>query len=45
LDLVNPETITASQFAAHSNTIEAAGLPVGAAFGFMSGLILGLRKG
>ena len=36
---------TASQFAAHSSTIEAAGLLVAAAFGFMSGLILGLRKG
>jgi tetrahydromethanopterin S-methyltransferase subunit B len=45
LDLVNPETITASQFAARSNTIEAAGLTVGAAFGFMPGLMLELRKG
>ena len=37
---------TASQFAAHSSTIEAAtGLPVAAAFGFMPGLMLGLRKG
>jgi hypothetical protein len=35
---------TASQFAAHSTTIEAAGLPV-AAFGFMPGLMFGLRKG
>ena len=34
---------TASQFAAHSSTIEATGLPVAAAFGFMPGL--GLRKG
>src|SRR5581483_11974802 len=34
---------TASQFAAHSTTVEAAGLPVAAAFGFMPGLILGLR--
>jgi uncharacterized membrane protein (Fun14 family) len=36
---------TASQFTAHSSTIEAAGLPVAAAFGFMPGLMLGLRKG
>jgi uncharacterized membrane protein (Fun14 family) len=36
---------TASQFIAHSSTIEAAGLPVAAAFGFMPGLLLGLRKG
>ena len=35
---------TASQFTAHSSTIEAAGLPV-AAFGFMPGLMFGLRKG
>ncbi len=36
---------TTSQFAPHSTTIEAAGLPVAAAFGFMPGLLLGLRKG
>ena len=35
---------TASQFAAHSTTVEAS-LPVAAAFGFMPGLLLGLRKG
>ena len=36
---------TASQFAVHS-TVEAAGLQVAAAaFGFMPGLMLGLRKG
>jgi hypothetical protein len=35
---------TASQFASHSSTIEASGLPVAAAFGFMPGLI-GLRNG
>jgi hypothetical protein len=34
-----------SQFAAHSSTIEAAGLPVAAAFGFMPGLLLGLKRG
>jgi uncharacterized membrane protein (Fun14 family) len=36
---------TASQFAAHSTMVEAAGLPVAAAFGFMPGLMLGLKKG
>jgi uncharacterized membrane protein (Fun14 family) len=36
---------TASQFAAHSTTLEASGLPVAAAFGFITGLMLGLRKG
>ena len=35
---------TASQFAAHSTTVEAAGLPVAAAFGFMPGLMLGLKE-
>jgi len=35
---------TASQFAAHSSTIEAVGLPVAAGFGFMPGLML-LRRG
>ena len=36
---------TASQSAVHSSTIEATGLPVAAAFGFMPGLMVGLRKG
>jgi uncharacterized membrane protein (Fun14 family) len=36
---------TASQFATHSTMVEAAGLPMAAAFGFMPGLLLGLRKG
>jgi uncharacterized membrane protein (Fun14 family) len=36
---------TASQLAAHSTTIEPSGLPVAAAFGFMPGLMLGLRRG
>ena len=35
---------TASQFAAHSTSVEAS-LPVAAAFGFMPCLMLGLRKG
>ena len=36
---------TASQFAAHSTSIEATSLPMGAAIGFMPGLMFGLRKG
>jgi uncharacterized membrane protein (Fun14 family) len=36
---------TALQFAAHSGTIEAADLPVAAAFGFMPGLMFGLKRG
>ena len=36
---------TASYFAAHSTTVEAASLPMGAAVGFTSGLMFGLRKG
>ena len=35
---------TASQFAAHS-TIETSDLPLAAGFGFMPGLLLGLRNG
>jgi uncharacterized membrane protein (Fun14 family) len=34
---------TASQFTAHSTTIETSGLPVAAAFGFMPGLLFGLK--
>lgn len=37
--------ITASQFAAHSITVEATGLPMAAAFGFMPGLMFGLKRG
>ena len=36
---------TASQFAAHSTSMEAASLPMGAAIGFTSGLMFGFRKG
>ncbi len=36
---------TASQFAAYSTTLEATSLPVAAAFGFMPGLMFGLKKG
>ena len=36
---------TTSQFASHSSTIESAGLPILAAFGFMPGLMFGLKRG
>ncbi len=35
----------ASQFATYSSEVEAAGLPVAAAFGFIPGLVFGLKKG
>ncbi len=35
----------ASQFTAHSTTIEAVGLPVAAEIGFMPGLMIGLKRG
>ena len=36
---------TASQFAAHSSAITASGVPLAAAFGFVPGLLTGLKKG
>jgi uncharacterized membrane protein (Fun14 family) len=36
---------TASQFAAHSTILETSGLPIVAVFGFMPGLMFGLKKG
>ncbi len=36
---------TALQLAAHSTSLEASGLPVAAAFGFMPGLLFGLKRG
>ena len=36
---------TASQFVAHSTIVEAVGLPVAAAYGFMPGLMFGLKDG
>ena len=35
---------TASQFTAHSFILETSGLPIAAPFGFIPGLMLGLRK-
>lgn len=36
---------TATQFATHSSTVGASGLPIGAIFGFVSGLMMGFKKG
>jgi len=36
---------TSSQFAAHTSTIAASGLPVAAMFGFVPGLMVGFKKG
>jgi uncharacterized membrane protein (Fun14 family) len=36
---------TTSQFTAHSTTMDAAGLPLAAVFGFMPGLMFGLKRG
>ncbi len=39
------QAVHVSQFATNSSTIEAAGLPVAAAFEFMPGLMFGLKTG
>jgi uncharacterized membrane protein (Fun14 family) len=36
---------TATQFAAHPSTLNASGLPIAATFGFVPGLLMGLKKG
>jgi uncharacterized membrane protein (Fun14 family) len=36
---------TATQFALHRSTVAASGLPMAAAFGFVPGLMMGLKKG
>jgi uncharacterized membrane protein (Fun14 family) len=36
---------TATQIASHPSTITASGLPLAATFGFVPGLIMGIRKG
>jgi uncharacterized membrane protein (Fun14 family) len=36
---------TASQFATHSSTIDASGLPLAAGVGFLPGLIFGFKRG
>jgi uncharacterized membrane protein (Fun14 family) len=36
---------TATQFASHPSAVAASGLPVAAIFGFVPGLMMGIRKG
>jgi hypothetical protein len=36
---------TATQFASHPSTLAASGLPIAATFGFVPGLMMGLKKG
>ncbi len=44
-EVVNALNNTATQFASHPSTVAASGLPVAAMFGFVPGLITGLKKG
>jgi hypothetical protein len=37
--------VTASQFATHSSTIAASGLPLAAGIGFIPGLMFGFKRG
>jgi len=43
--VVNVLNNTATQFTSHPFTVAASGLPVAAVFGFVPGLITGLKKG
>jgi uncharacterized membrane protein (Fun14 family) len=43
--VVNVLNNTATQFAAHPSSVAASGLPVAAMFGFVPGLMMGLKKG
>ena len=36
---------TATQFASHASTLATSGLPIAAMFGFVPGLMMGLKKG
>jgi uncharacterized membrane protein (Fun14 family) len=36
---------TATQFAGHTSTLTASGLPIAATFGFVPGLMMGFKKG
>jgi hypothetical protein len=36
---------TATQFATHPSAVSASGLPIAAVFGFVPGLMMGIRKG
>jgi len=43
--VVNALNNTATQFASHPSAVSASDLPIAATFGFVPGLITGLRKG
>jgi uncharacterized membrane protein (Fun14 family) len=43
--VVNALNNTATQFASHPSTLGASGLPIAAMFGFVSGLMMGFKKG
>ncbi|HXX95597.1 MAG TPA: FUN14 domain-containing protein [Candidatus Bathyarchaeia archaeon] len=43
--IVNALNNTATQFASHPSVAAASGLPMAAAFGFVPGLMMGLKKG
>jgi uncharacterized membrane protein (Fun14 family) len=43
--VVHALNTTTTQFASHPSTVAASGLPVGAMFGFVPGLMMGLKKG
>ena len=43
--VINVLNNTATQFTSHPSTVAASGLPVAAVFGFVPGLIAGLKKG
>lgn len=43
--VVHALNTTATQFASHPSTVAGSGLPIAAMFGFVPGLIMGIRKG
>jgi uncharacterized membrane protein (Fun14 family) len=43
--IANALNNTATQFASHPSVVAASGLPMAAAFGFVPGLMMGLKKG
>ncbi len=43
--VVNALNNTATQFAAHPSAVATSGLPIAATFGFVPGLMIGLKKG
>ena len=43
--VVNALNTTAAQYASHPSAVYASGLPIAAMFGFVPGLMMGIRKG